>query len=68
MVMARWTWVEIDRNEKHLGGKIEKLLVVRVRKREVLTTNWTSGGNIHKNRVYCKKSRVGEIQIVCIQL
>lgn len=59
--MVRWIWVEIDRNEKYLGGKIEKLLVVRVRKREVLIMNWIFGGNIYKNRVYCKKFRVGEI-------
>ena len=67
--MAKWAWVDVDRIEKYLGGATENILVVKIRKRETvsLTMKWTSGGNIHKNRVQSKRSKLYELGTVCLQ-
>ena len=60
---------KLGRIEKYLGGATENILVVKIRKRETvsLTMKWTSGGNIHKNRVQSKRSKLYELGTVCLQ-
>lgn len=69
VLMAKWAWIDMDRIEKYLGGATEKIWVVKIRKREIisLTMNWTSGGNIHKNRVHYKRIKLGKVGTVCLQ-
>ena len=69
VVMAKWAWVDVNRIEKYLGGATENILVVKIRKREIvsLTMKWTSCGNIHKNRVQSKRSELYELGTVCLQ-
>ena len=53
----------MDQTDKHLGGATEKILVIKIRKRETvsLTMNWTCVANIYKNRVHCKRTLLGEV-------
>ena len=59
----------MNRIEKYLGGAIEKILMVKIKKREIvsLTMKWTSGGNIHKNRVHSKRTKLYDLGTVCLQ-
>lgn len=67
--MAKWAWINVNRIEKYLGGATEKILVVKIRKREIvsLTMKWTSRGNIHKNRVHSNRNKLYELGTVCLQ-